>query len=151
MSRRSSLRLLAASGVVALGLAGCVSGIGEEFQHGYLLDESAVAQVRPGMGAEAVLQTLGTPSTVSTVGNKSWYYISQNTKRYVQFIGERPQDQRVTAVYFNNGLKVERVALYGLEDGKVFDFISRSTPSSGGEQAFVGQLFRGMTKFEPFR
>lgn len=146
---------IAAAGLVTTALAGCMSGlgggIGEEFNHGYLIDEQAVASVKPGMGPDAVLQTLGTPSTVSTVGNKSWYYISQQTKRYVHFIGERPVDQRVTAVYFNKNFKVEKVALYGEQDGKVFDFISRTTPASGGEQAFLGQLFRGMTKFEPFR
>jgi outer membrane protein assembly factor BamE (lipoprotein component of BamABCDE complex) len=57
----------------------------------------------------------------------------------------------VLAVYFNQGFKVERVALYGQQDGRVFDFISRTTPTSGGEQAFLGQLLRGLTKFEPFR
>ena len=159
MSRRSvpaSVLGLVAAGFAALALSGCMGGgagggIGEEFNHGYLIDEQAVASVKPGMAPETVLQTLGTPSTVSTVGNKSWYYISQQSKRYVHFIGERPQDQRVTVVYFNKGFKVERVALYGEQDGKVFDFISRTTPSSGGEQAFLGQLFRGMTRFTPFR
>ncbi|AWN54384.1 MULTISPECIES: outer membrane protein assembly factor BamE [unclassified Methylobacterium] len=143
-----SLLRLAAAGLIGLSAAGCV--IGEEFRHGYIIDDAAVAQVRPGASAEQVLQLLGTPTTVSTVGNKSWYYISQNTQRPVMFIGERPKDQRVLAVYFNAGFKVERVALYGEQDGKVFDFISRTTPTSGGEQAFLGQLMRGLTKFEPF-
>lgn len=151
MTRRlsSSLARLGLAGALALSAAGCV--IGEDFQHGYLIDERAVAQVTPGKSAEQVLQLLGTPSTVSTVGNKSWYYISQSTRRTVLFLGEGIQDQRVTAVYFNGGFKVERVALYGIQDGKVFDFISRTTPTSGGEQAFLGQLFRGLTKFEPFK
>ena len=81
------------------------------------------------MSAEQVLQTLGTPSTVSTVGNRNWYYISQISRRRLQFLQEQVVDQRVTAVYFDNNLKVERVALYGLQDGKVFDFISRTTPT----------------------
>ena len=58
-------------------------------------------------------------------------------------------DQRVTAVYFNQNLKVERVALYGLQDGKIFDFISRTTPTGGGDQNFLGQIFKGVTKFNP--
>ncbi|WP_407522661.1 outer membrane protein assembly factor BamE [Methylobacterium oryzisoli] len=144
-----SLLRLAAAGLLGLSVAGCV--IGEEFRRGYVIDEAAVAQVKPGSSAEQVLQLLGSPTTVSTVGNKSWYYISQNTRRTVMFLGESMQDQRVLAVYFNQGFKVERVALYGQQDGRVFDFISRTTPTSGGEQAFLGQLLRGLTKFEPFR
>jgi outer membrane protein assembly factor BamE (lipoprotein component of BamABCDE complex) len=124
--------------------------MGEEFQRGYVVDENAISQVKQGMNAEQVLQTLGTPSTVSTVGNKNWYYISQRSNRTFQFLGEQVVDQRVTAVYFNNNLRVERVALYGLQDGRVFDFISRTTPSGGQESSFLTQIFRGSNNFNPF-
>jgi len=124
--------------------------MGEEFQRGYVVDENAIGQVKQGMNAEQVLQTLGTPSTVSTVGNKNWYYISQRSSRTFQFLGEQVVDQRVTAVYFNNNLRVERVALYGLQDGQVFDFISRTTPSGGQETSFLTQIFRGSNNFNPF-
>lgn len=149
MSRRlvPSLARLAILGLVGTGLSAC---IGEDLRHGYQIDQAALATVKPGASAEQVLQILGTPSTVSTVGNKSWYYISQNTRRTVLFLGEQVEDQKVTAVYFNAGFKVERVALYGLQDGKVFDFIERTTPTSGADRAFLSQLFRGLTKYEPF-
>lgn len=149
MRRRlvSSLARAALISGLGVALSGC---IGEEIRHGYQLDQAALAAVKPGMSAEQVLQTLGTPSTVSTVGNKSWYYISQNTSRTVMFLGERVDDQKVTAVYFTPAFKVERVALYGLQDGKVFDFIERTTPTSGQDRAFLSQLFRGLTRYEPF-
>jgi outer membrane protein assembly factor BamE (lipoprotein component of BamABCDE complex) len=139
---------LAAATVLASSLAACT--MGEEFQRGYVVDENAISQVKQGMNAEQVLQTLGTPSTVSTVGNKNWYYISQRSSRTFQFLGEQVVDQRVTAVYFNNNLRVERVALYGLQDGRVFDFISRTTPSGGQESSFLTQIFRGSNNFNPF-
>ena len=137
---------LAAAALLGSTLTACV---GEEFQRGYLVDERAVNQVKKGMSAEQVLDTLGTPSTVSTVGNKNWYYISQVSRRSMQFMPEQVVDQRVTAVYFDKKLKVERVALYGIQDGKVFDFISRTTPSGGDEQSFLGQIFKGTTGFNP--
>lgn len=149
MARRSHNILVRLAFAAALGgaLAGCT--MGEEFQRGYLLDERAVAQVQAGMSADQVLQTLGTPSTSSTVGNQGWYYISQRSQRRVQFMAEDVVDQRVTAVYFNKNLKVERVALYGLQDGKIFDFISRTTPTGGSDLNFLGQVFKGVTKFNP--
>ncbi len=154
MTRRTDflLRRLAAVALLGAALGGCTTFGGEEFQRGYILDEQAVAAVKPGMNAEQVLQTLGTPSTVSTVGNRNWYYISQTSRRPVQFMGETVTDQRVTAVYFTPNLRVERVALYGIQDGKVFDFISRTTPSGGDEASFVSQLFRGLgpSTFNPF-
>lgn len=149
MSRRlvSPVACAALIGLVSVGLSGC---IGEEIRHGYQLDQAALANVKPGMSGEQVLQTLGTPSTVSTVGNKSWYYISQTGERTVLFLGEQVADQKVTAVYFNQAMKVDRVALYGLQDGRVFDFIERKTPTSGADRAFISQLFRGLTRYEPF-
>jgi outer membrane protein assembly factor BamE (lipoprotein component of BamABCDE complex) len=149
MARRGlrSILVAATAAGLGLGLSGCM--IGEDLQRGYVLDERAVAQIRPGMGPEQVLQTLGTPSTVSTVGNKSWYYISQTQSRTLQFLGESVTDQRVTAVYFTPSFKVERVALYGMQDGRVFDFISRRTEAGGQEANFVSQLFRGLGTFIP--
>jgi len=143
----TTLVRLAAAACLGLSVGACVS---EEFQRGYMLDERAVQQVKPGMNGEQVLQTLGTPSTVSTVGNKSWYYISQTSRRPVRFMGESVTDQKVLAVYFDRNLKVERVALYGVQDGKVFDFISRTTPASGEESTFIGAMFRGIGALNPF-
>ena len=154
MNRRplSLLKRLAAASLFGATLSACTSIGGEEFQRGYILDEQAVAAVKPGMSAEQVLQMLGTPSTVSTVGNRNWYYISQTSRRPVQFLGETVTDQRVTAVYFTPNLRVERVALYGIQDGRVFDFISRTTPAGGAEASFVGQIFRalGASTLNPF-
>ena len=150
MMRRyqTALVRLATATFIATSLAGCLGG--EQFHRGYLADERTLSQVKTGMNGEQVLTTLGTPSTVSTVGNKTWYYISQTSRRTFQFLPEQVVDQRVTAVYFDNGLRVERIALYGLQDGKVFDFISRTTPAGGEEASFIGQIFKGVTSFNPF-
>lgn len=148
MRRPFPLARLAALAIASAPLAACVGG--EEFHRGYVTDERAVNQVTKGMNAEKVLETLGTPSTVSTVGNRKWYYISQISRRPVQFMREQVVDQRVTAVYFDKNLRVERVALYGLQDGRVFDFISRSTPTGGEDQSFLGQIFKGTTTLNPF-
>ncbi|WP_230531926.1 outer membrane protein assembly factor BamE [Microvirga roseola] len=139
---------LAAATLLASSVAACT--VGEEFHRGYIVDENAISQVKKGMSGEQVLETLGSPSTVSTVGNKSWYYISQKSRRTFQFMPEQVVDQRVTAVYFDPNLRVERVALYGLQDGQVFDFITRTTPAGGQETSFLGQLLRGTNNFNPF-
>ncbi|MFL5182151.1 MAG: outer membrane protein assembly factor BamE [Microvirga sp.] len=149
MTRHHPSILVRLGAAALLGLAAAACTIGEEFHRGYLVDERAVNQVQAGMNAEQVLNILGTPSTVSTVGNKSWYYISQLSRRRVAFLGDSVVDQRVTAVYFGQNLKVERVALYGLQDGKIFDFVSRTTAAGGGDLNFLSQLFRGLGSWVP--
>jgi outer membrane protein assembly factor BamE (lipoprotein component of BamABCDE complex) len=53
-------------------------------------------------------------------------------------------DQRILAVYFNKEGRVDNIANYGLKDGKVFDFISRTTPTGGKDQNFLGQMLSGV-------
>ena len=89
-----------------------------------------------------MLIVLGTPSTVATVSGEAFYYISQKTERAAAFLPYEVKDQRVVAVYFDKNRRVERLANYGLKDGKVFDFISRTTQTGGEEYTFLGQLFR---------
>ena len=53
-------------------------------------------------------------------------------------------DQRVVAVYFDKKETVARLANYGLKDGVVFDFISRTTPTGGIDQNFLQQVLAGI-------
>ena len=122
-----------------LSLGACTS---PGFTRGYIADEQALAQIKPGSSAEQVVLVMGTPSTVSTVGGKTYYYISQQVSQPLQFMSPRVVDQRVLVVYLDKNNKVERLANYGEADGKVFDFISRTTPSGGAELSLVRQLLR---------
>ena len=135
---------LAAVTALALSLAGCL-GYDGEVQRGYVIDSQALAAVTPGTPAEKVLQDLGTPSTTSTVGGDAWYYISQKVDRSFAFQPNQVTDQHVVAVYFSNK-KVTRIANYGLEDGKVIDMITRTTPTGGAEQGFLKNLFRSFLR-----
>ena len=115
---------------------------GETFQRGYVLPEGALDQIPLGASQEQVLLVLGTPSTVATVSGEAFYYISQKAQRSVSFVPTEITDQRVIAVYFDKSRKVQRLAEYGIKDGKVFDFISRTTPTSGAENNFITYMFR---------
>ncbi|MDB5644083.1 MAG: SmpA/OmlA domain protein [Hyphomicrobiales bacterium] len=141
----ASLRIAGAV-ALALGLGGCL-GYDGTVQHGYVLDQRALAQVKVGASAEQVLTILGTPSTTSTVGGDAWYYITQKTERTVQFMSPTVVDQRVVAVYFGPGKRVTRVANYGMEDGKVIDFVTRTTPTGGQEPSFVLNALKGLLRF----
>ena len=137
-SRRTTAACLV---ILALGLlpGGC---FGETFQRGYVLPEGALQQIPLGSSQEQVLIVLGTPSTVATVSGEAFYYISQRAERPVSFMQMKVVDQRVIAVYFDQNRKVRRVAEYGLKDGKLFDFVSRTTPTSGADLSLLNGLFR---------
>src|ERR1700689_1128945 len=125
---RNRRAAVACSILLALALVGCT---GETFQRGYVLPDGALEQIPLGASQEQVLLVLGTPSTVATVSGEAFYYISQKADRPISFMQTEVTDQRVIAVYFDRGRKVRRIAEFGLKDGKVFDFVSQTTPTSG--------------------
>ena len=127
--------------VCGLALSGC-GRFTETFQRGYVVQEGALEQIPVGASQEQVLIVLGTPSTVATVNGEVFYYISQKAQRAAAFLKQEVIDQRVIAVYFDETRKVRRLADYGLKDGKVFDFISRTTPTTGAENNIITYLFR---------
>ena len=84
------------------------------------------------------------------MATKLFYYISQKKARRFAFEKPRVVDQRILAIYMSESSAVERIANYGLQDGKVFDFVARVTPTGGKELSFISQLLRGGGAINPF-
>lgn len=124
---------------LGMGTITAPSGIVRTYQRGYVLSEGALEQVPVGSSREQVLLVLGTPSTVATVNGDVFYYISQTEKR-IAFLKPEITDQKVLAVYFGKDKRVTRIANYGLQDGKIFDFVTQTTPTSGEELSIIRQL-----------
>ena len=147
-------RLSALAGLLpALALGACsslpVNSFTQTYNRGYVLDENALQQVPVGSSQEQVLLVLGTPSTVATLSGEAFYYISQKTQQ-TAFMRPEVVDQRVLVVYFSPDRRVTRIANYGLQDGKVFDFISRSTIAGGSDISLVGNILRNVGNINPF-
>ena len=132
------LTIAAAVTIIGLTTGGCLT---QHYTRGYVIPPGALEQVPIGSSQEQVLVVLGTPSTVATVSGEVFYYISQRTTQ-TSFMPQRVRDQNVVAVYFDKNRRVRRLANYGLKDGKVFDFISRTTPAGGQELSYLTYVFK---------
>ena len=139
IARWRGFRTAAAVALICAALGGCT---GEQFQKGYILPPNALEQIPIGASQDQVLIVMGTPSTVATLNGEVFYYISQRSERKVAFMNQQVVDQRVIAIYFDKNRQVQRLANYGLQDGKIFDFISRTTPTSGQELSYLTPLFK---------
>jgi outer membrane protein assembly factor BamE (lipoprotein component of BamABCDE complex) len=142
-----ALRGLALAGALALALGGCL-GYDGDFDRGYQVDQDTLSQIKVGATTkQQALADLGTPSTTSTVGGDAWYYIGQKMHRTLAFMPVQMTDQHVLAVYFDSSGKVSRIANYGMQDGKVFDYVSRTTPTGGAEPDFLRNIMAGLFRF----
>ena len=144
MSNRRPTPYFLHCALIALALAACQPMID---QRGNLPDEKKISEIEPGVTTkEAVSQLLGTPSSVSTFGDKTWYYISRRTEQ-TAFFNPQVLDQQVVVVAFDEGDVVRNVQHLNLADSRPIDPSSRETPSAGKEIGFVEQLLGNLGKF----
>lgn len=136
-----SFRLAAAAiALSAVAVSGCTT---EVLKQGYVVDQQALELTPVGSSRDQVLLSLGTPSTKAVFDNEVFYYISQRRERAALFLKPRLVSQNVLAVYFDENDTVTNIANYTLKDGKVFDMISRTTPTGGKDETFLLQILSG--------
>jgi outer membrane protein assembly factor BamE (lipoprotein component of BamABCDE complex) len=110
-------------------------------QRGYLPDPAAEASIKAGTDTKTSIQkVLGDPSTTATFGDDSWYYIS-STERQVAFFDPSTTSRKIMAIHFDKDGKVIDIKHYGLKDGHIIAFETRTTPAKGRELTFLQQLF----------
>jgi len=137
----ASVRSLALAVLVLFACAGCAETV---TKHGHLFQENDLAQISPGMSAEQVKTSLGTPTTTAAVGSGTAYYYISSVEGQTAFFAPKEKDRRVVAVYFSPLGAVDRVAQYGLKDGKVFDYVKNETPTLAKEEGILKALFRNL-------
>ena len=147
-ARRINTALVTSLMLAGIGLSSCNTE--QVFTNGAAMQQENVALVPAGSSRDQVLLALGSPSTTGTFGKEEvFYYISQKRVRKYNFQKAKLVGQRVFTVYFNENAEVERLADYGLQDGKIFDFISRTTPTGGKDQTFLGRMFSPGSQAKP--
>jgi outer membrane protein assembly factor BamE (lipoprotein component of BamABCDE complex) len=140
-------RLLAL--VPVLALSACA--VATITKHGQYFTDTDLQAIQPGMSQNQVRTALGTPATTAIIDKGRTYYYISSTDKQASFFLPTEESRQVVAVHFNQGGTVENVANYGLKDGKVFDFVSRTTPAPGGkDEGILKMLFRNLGKQQLF-
>jgi outer membrane protein assembly factor BamE (lipoprotein component of BamABCDE complex) len=136
------MKLAFASFFVLAGAAVLIACAPVISQRGYLPDPEAEASIKSGTDTKTTVQArLGYASTTATFGNDSWYYISA-TEKQVAFFNPTVLKRQIVAVYFDKENKVTGVRHYGLKDGHLINFESRTTPARGRETTFLQELLK---------
>jgi len=141
MQRQTFLKTLAVAGIALPLLSACIQQ--KVINNGPVISQDQLDLVPVGSSQDQVLLALGSPSTKGQFDSEVFYYISQKRAKTYEFEKLKIIDQKVLSVYFSEDQTVERIANYGLKDGRVFDFITRTTPTGGEDFTFLRQVFTG--------
>lgn len=95
---------------------------------------------------EDIEALLGSPSTTSTFGPETWFYISTTKERVGVFEAEVIK-QRVLGILFDESGVVQEYAQYTLKDGKPVDVVQKTTPTEGHSLGVFEQLLGNVGRF----
>ncbi|GGF70870.1 MULTISPECIES: outer membrane protein assembly factor BamE [Terasakiella] len=131
-----------------LGAALMLNACGAQYAtRGNLPTEQRLSEVIPGeVHARDVAEILGTPSTFSTFGGESWYYISERVE-YFAFLEPKILDRKVIRVQFSKDGTVEKVDERDNQHTRDIQFVERTTPTAGNELSFFEQIFGNLGRF----
>lgn len=127
----------------ALFVAACATPV----SRGHIHEPEAVQAIKPGKTSrDEVQQLLGSPSSESSFGLMTWYYIS-SVKEVRSISAPKVVEQNVTEVAFDKAGVVSTVKNYTLADGKKVDTVSRITPTEGQQLGFFEQIMGNLGRF----
>lgn len=130
--------------LIALALLGCAP---EQLTRGYVPAEDRLAEIRAGESDRAsVEEILGSPSSIGTFEDTTWYYITRRTEK-LAFFQEEVKDQQIVAIVFDESGVVSDIRRYSLEDTQEIDPVDRVTPTRGRELTVFEQLLGNIGRF----
>ncbi len=130
--------------VLAAALAACSPMID---QRGNLADAALLNQITPGVATRNDIDLLlGSPSSIATFGDNTWYYIAARTET-LAFYKPTVREQQVVAIDFDDDGNVTAVRKYGLEDAREVEPVDRVTPTSGKKLTILQQLVGNFGRF----
>lgn len=114
---------------------------------GNMLEEYQLKEVLPGIdGKDDVVRKIGSPTTVSTFDENTWYYMGQKTQKK-GIMDPKVTNEKIVVVTFDvNDGKV--LAVKEQKDGReTIPIVQRTTPVSGNDFTFVQQMLGNVGKF----
>ncbi|MEJ0067456.1 MAG: outer membrane protein assembly factor BamE [Pseudomonadota bacterium] len=106
-----------------------------------------IGTIQPGLTTRAqVSQLLGSPSSVGTFNDRTWYYIGRKTET-LAFLAPEVTDQQVLVVKFDDAGVVKDLEKRGIEIAQDVSMNGNETPTAGHSLGFFEQLFGNIGRF----
>ena len=114
---------------------------------GHLKDDESLTSIKTGVTTKDEVQKLmGSPSSESTFGPPTWYYVS-SIHQTRSILAPKITDQHVLEIAFDSTGVVNGVKQYSLADSKEVDMASQTTPTEGQKLGFFEQILSNLGRF----
>jgi outer membrane protein assembly factor BamE (lipoprotein component of BamABCDE complex) len=108
---------------------------------GFNAENVQFTQIKPGIQSkQQVRDLLGSPSTIPSFDQNTWYYVSKKTST-TSFFTPEVLDQQVTVITFDNRNIVSDIKTYKGEEAKNIKPVERKTETTGYETGVFREVF----------
>lgn len=143
MTTKTDKARLLATAIIPVIVASCTPTIATR---GNLLDAERIGAVQPGATKNDVIAAWGSPTTVGTFDDSSWYYMGQRTRK-TAFFDPQVTERKVIAVRFDSADRVTAVDQLDHKDGQRIEVVDRETPTAGKDLTVTQQLLGNLGRF----
>jgi outer membrane protein assembly factor BamE (lipoprotein component of BamABCDE complex) len=144
MSRLLCRLTVVLAAIIIIPLGACSPRISAR---GNLPTAEQLSQIKPGVTDKAsVTRALGSPSSIASFDDTTWYYISQKSEE-LAFFKPDARDPEVVAVIFDKDGIVKDVQKRSSKSPRNIEPVARTTPAPGKELSLLEQLIGNFGKF----
>lgn len=144
MSRLPCRLAVVLAAMIVIPLAACSPRVSAR---GNLPTAEQLSEIKPGVSDKAsVTRALGSPSSIASFDDTTWYYISQKSEE-IAFFKPEARDPEVVAVIFDKDGIVKDVQKRSSKSPRDIEPVARTTPAPGKELSFIEQLIGNFGKF----
>ncbi len=132
---------------IPFGFLTVLSGCATIDIRGHEVEPEQLEKIKIGVTTkEQVSKLLGTPSSVSTFGNKTWYYMFEETERRA-FLSPSVLKSNITRIEFNEENQVQSIDSVTEKDMQVVSHITREEPTAGHSFGILEQILGNVGRF----
>ena len=117
--------------------------------NGNMPSNERIAKVKVGQTKNEVISTLGAPSSVVSLDQNTWIYMSSDIKR-VAFMAPKEVNRDVLTIEFSNSGKVEKISRLNKKNGVEVEVCDDKTETLGHQPGFFEKFFGGVGNYSPF-
>lgn len=117
--------------------------------NGNMPSNERIAKLKVGNTKNEVVSNLGAPSSVVSLDQNTWIYMSSDIKR-VAFMAPEEVDRDVLTIEFDEGGKVEKINRLTKKNGIEVAISDDKTETLGHQTGFFEKFFGGIGNYSPF-
>lgn len=117
--------------------------------NGNMPNEERISKIQKGLTKDEVLGILGTPSTIVSLDQNTWIYMSSKIKK-VAFLEPEELSRDVLTIKFDKFNQVSSINRMNKDNGSEIAVNENITTTKGSKPGFFAKYFGGVGQYLPF-